>query len=173
MNFSIEKSIEILERTPDVLGTLLQNISPDWTSVNEGGETWSVFDIIGHLIHGEKTDWIPRAEVILSDRSDKTFTPFNRLAQFEESKGKSIEILLDEFSTLRKNNLERLRAKKLTDNDLAKKGIHPAFGEVTLSQLLATWVVHDLSHLAHISRVMAKQYKEDVGPWIKYLRVLQ
>lgn len=173
MNFTIEKSIEILERTPNVLNTMLQNISTDWTLNNEGGETWSVHDIIGHLIHGEKTDWIPRAEIILSEKPDKTFEPFDRFAQFEESRGKSLTQLLDEFKILRKKNIELLRSKKLTDKNLEEKGIHPAFGEVTLSQLLSTWVVHDLNHIAQISRVMAKQYKSEVGSWVEYLRILQ
>ena len=173
MNFTLEKSMEILERTPDVLNTMLQNISPEWTSNNEGGHTWSAYDIIGHLIYGERTDWIPRAEIILSEKYDKKFEPFNRLAQFEESKGKSLTQLLKEFKTLRKKNIDYLRSKKLTDKNLEEKGIHPTFGEVTLSQLLSTWVVHDLNHISQISRVMAKQYKAEVGPWIEYLRILQ
>jgi uncharacterized damage-inducible protein DinB len=173
MHFSIDKSIEILERTPGVLHAMLQNISADWTTKNEGGETWSVYDIIGHLIHGEKTDWIPRAEIILSEGPDKTFEAFDRFAQFEESKGKSLTQLLDEFKILRNENITLLRSKKLSGKDLEKKGIHPAFGEVTLSELLATWVVHDLNHIAQISRVMAKQYKPEVGPWIEYLRILK
>lgn len=173
MNFTLEKSIEILERTPGVLTALLQNISAEWTSRNEGGQTWSVYDIIGHLIHGEKTDWIPRADIILSKKTDKNFEPFDRFAQLEESKGKSLTQLLDEFSIVRKKNIEYLRSKKLTSKNLEEKGIHPAFGEVTLSQLLSTWVVHDLNHIAQVSRVMAKQYKAEVGPWIEYLRILQ
>jgi uncharacterized damage-inducible protein DinB len=173
MEFSVEKSLQILERTPNVLIVMLQNISEDWTSVNEGAETWSVYDIIGHLIHGEKTDWIPRADIILSDNVDKKFTPFDRFAQFEDSKGKTLSQLLIEFKILRERNLEQLRSKKLTDKDLGKTGIHPHFGEVTLLQLLATWVVHDLNHIAQISRVMAKQYKTEVGPWTEYLRILQ
>ena len=172
MNFTIEKSIEILERTPEVLDAMLKNISPYWTENNEGGETWSVFDVLGHLVHGEKTDWIPRVEIILSDTQDKTFEPFERFAQFEESKGKTLLELLDEFKRLRKKNIDVLRSKKLTGENLKGKGIHPAFGEVTLAQLLATWTVHDLDHIAQISRVMAKQYKEEVGPWIEYLRIL-
>ena len=173
MNFTLEKSIEILERTPNVLAAMLQNISAEWTLNNEGGQTWTVYDIIGHLIHGEKTDWIPRAAIILSEKPDKTFEPFDRLAQFEASKGKSLTELLDEFKILRKNNIEYLRSIKLTGKDLEAKGFHPAFGEVTLSQLLSTWVVHDLNHIAQISRVMAKQYKAAVGPWIEYLSILQ
>ncbi len=172
MNFTIEKSMEILERTPEVLEAMLQNISVEWTENNEGGETWSAFDVLGHLVHGEKTDWIPRVEIILSDRQDKTFEPFERFAQFEESKGKTLPELLDEFKRLRKKNIDVLRSKKLTGKNLEEKGVHSAFGEVTLAQLLATWTVHDLDHVAQISRVMAKQYKEEVGPWIDYLRIL-
>lgn len=173
MKFTLEKSLEILERTPDILNTMLYDISADWTSKNEGDGTWSVYDVVGHLIHGEKTDWIQRADLILSEKPDKTFEPFDRFAQFEESKGKTLTQLLDEFRRLRKKNIEHLQSKHLTDKNLETKGIHPVFGEVTLSQLLSTWVVHDLNHIAQISRVMAKQYKEEVGPWIKYLRILQ
>ncbi|MEO5675375.1 MAG: DinB family protein [Chitinophagales bacterium] len=173
MNFTIEKSIEILERTPGVLNTMLQNLSAEWTSNNEGGETWSVYDIIGHLIHGEKTDWIPRAEIILSENTNKKFVPFDRFAQFEESKGKSLAQLSDEFKILRENNIRHLHSWQLTGKQMELKGVHPAFGEVTLSQLLSAWVVHDLNHIAQISRVMAKQYQAEVGPWIAYLKILQ
>ena len=173
MKFTVEKSLEILERTPNVLIAMLQDISADWTSPNEGGDSWSVYDIIGHLIHGEKTDWVPRTEIILSENSDKKFTPFDRFAQFEASKGKTLNQLLTEFKTLRESNVEQLRSKKITEKSLEEIGIHPAFGNVTLSQLLSTWVVHDLNHIAQISRVMAKQYKVEVGPWTGYLRILQ
>jgi hypothetical protein len=173
MNFTLEKSIQILERTPNVLGAMLQNISTDWTANNEGGESWSVYDIIGHLIHGEETDWIQRAQIILSEDSDKRFKKFDRFAQFEESKDKSLAQLLDEFKTLRGKNVQTLRSLNIIDKDLEAKGIHPAFGEVSLFQLLSTWVVHDLNHIAQISRVMAKQYKEDVGPWTEYLKILR
>lgn len=173
MNFTLAKSMEILERTPYVLIAMLQNVSTDWTSNNEGGETWSVYDIVGHLIQGEKTDWIPRMEIILSNKLDKTFEPFDRFAQFEESKGKSLTQLLDEFQSLRKKNVEHLRSKELTSKNIEEKGIHPVFGEIALSQLLSTWTVHDLNHIAQISRVMAKQYKAEVGPWIQYLKILQ
>ena len=173
MKFTLSKSIEILERTPDVLIAMLYSLSTNWTSRNEGGETWSVFDIVGHLIEGEKTDWIPRMEIILSDKPDKTFEPFDRFAQFEASKGKSLTQLLDEFKRLRNRNIEHLRSKNLTNENNEEKGIHPAFGEITLSQLLSTWTVHDLSHIAQIARVMAKQYKAEVGPWVEYLRILQ
>jgi hypothetical protein len=173
MAFTLKKSIEILQRTPDVLYILLHDISDDWTQYNEGGETWSVFDVIGHLIHGEKADWVMRAEIILSENPDKKFEPFDRLAQFEESKGKTLSQLLDEFKLLRKKNIERLLSKNLTKKDFDKTGLHPAFGIIKLSQLLSTWVAHDLDHISQIARVMAKQYKEDVGPWIEYLKILR
>ncbi|MEO6549309.1 MAG: DinB family protein [Ferruginibacter sp.] len=173
MNFSLEKSLEILQRTPDVLNVLLQDISAEWTSNNEGENTWSVYDIIGHLIHGEKTDWITRTNIILSENHDKRFMLFDRFAQFEESSGKSLFQLLVEFKTLREKNIEHLLSINITDKNLEQKGIHPAFGEITLLQLLSTWVVHDLNHIAQIARVMAKQYKEEVGPWTAYLKILQ
>jgi uncharacterized damage-inducible protein DinB len=172
MNFTVEKSIEILERTPEVLEAMLADVSAEWTTNNEGGETWNVLGVLGHLIHGEKTDWIARMEIILSGASDKTFQPFDRFAQFEESKEKTLHELLTEFRTLRQKNTELLRSKNLTDKILEEKGIHPAFGEVTLAQLLATWTVHDLDHIAQISRIMAKQYREAVGPWQEYLGIL-
>ena len=172
MEFSIIKSMEILERTPQVLTNLLYNISDDWSKSNEGEQTWSAYDIIGHLIHGEKTDWIERIALIMSDQADKNFTPFDRYAQFESNKDKSLTELLNTFSILRTANLERLKAFDIQESALNRLGIHPAFGEVTLSQLLTAWVVHDLNHLAQISRVMASQYKEQVGPWIAYLKIL-
>jgi hypothetical protein len=173
MNFNLQHSIEILERTPEVLKTMLQDLTTVWTSQNEGPETWSAYDVVGHLIVGEKTDWVPRMEIILSESADKRFQPFDRFAQFTTGEVKSLPELLDEFKSLRKKNIEILLSKKITDKDLQKKGVHPNFGEVTLGQLLATWVVHDLNHIAQISRVMAKQYKDEVGPWIEYLRILQ
>ncbi len=173
MEFSLSKSIEILERTPETLFQLLQNLHPDWTSTNEGVDTWSAYDVIGHLIHGDKSDWVVRAEIILSNRNEKRFEAFDRFAQFEDSKGKTLPQLLTEFNAIRKANIERLRSLNITDEDLMKTGIHPSFGLVTLAQLLATWVVHDLDHISQISRVMAKQYKEEVGPWIAYLKILR
>lgn len=172
MKFSLTKSIEILERTPETLSLFLRDLSEDWTSQNEGGESWTVYDIIGHLIHGEKTDWMIRAELILSDETDKQFIPFDRFAQFKNSKGKSLASLLTEFSELRKANLEKLRKLNIEKDDLEKTGIHPVFGSVTLSQLLSAWVVHDLNHLAQIARVMAKQYQEQVGPWTAFLKIV-
>ncbi len=172
MNFSISHSVEILERTPEVLIAMLKEISKDWTNCNEGPDTWSVFDVVGHLIHGEKTDWIPRSEIMLSDKADKTFEPFDRFAQFRESEGKTLNDLLIEFKSLRQKNLEYLRLKNLSTSEFEVTGIHPEFGDVTLSQLIAAWTVHDLEHIAQISRIMSKQYKSEVGPWSKYLKVL-
>jgi hypothetical protein len=172
MEFNLNKSIEILERTPKVLEVLLNGLSTVWIQNNEGGETWSPFDVVGHLVHGEKTDWIARMEIILSDKPDKTFAPFDRFAQFEESKGKTISQLLTEFQELRNQNLTLLKSKDIQPEDLSKTGIHPTFGEVTLEHLLATWVAHDLGHIAQISRVMAKQYIEEVGPWREFLPIL-
>ncbi|MBS1492333.1 MAG: DinB family protein [Bacteroidetes bacterium] len=177
MKFSLEKSIEILERAPSAYKELLNGVSDEWSKTNEGQKgdekSWSPYDVIGHLIHGEKGDWMNRIEIILSDGLDKNFKPFDRFAQFEESKGKSLKDLLGEFMMLRIMNLEKLKAKNITEADLDKKGIHPAFGEVTLRQLLSTWVVHDLNHLAQVTRVMANQYKDNVGPWSEYLRILK
>ena len=173
MDFSLQKSIEVLERTPVVIKDLLENISDDWSISNEGGETWSPYDIVGHLIHGDNTDWMNRVEIILSVGNVKNFKPFDRFAQFKENKGKTLNSLLDEFAMLRNNNLDKLKSKKITEIDLDKTGIHPSFGEVTLRQLLSAWTVHDLNHIAQISRVMAHQYKDSVGPWIEYLRILK
>jgi uncharacterized damage-inducible protein DinB len=173
MKFEFDKLVEILERTPDTLISLLNNLSEEWTSNNEGVDTWSVFDVVGHLIHCEKTDWIVRFQIILSDTGNKNFKPVNRFAQFQESSGKSLDQLLKEFKLLREQNLQTLKSKKLLNNDFDKTGIHPAFGNVTLAQLLSTWAVHDLNHIAQISRIMAKQYKANVGPWIEYLRILK
>jgi len=172
MDFNLNTAIEILERTPKVLASLLEGLSDDWILPNEGEETWSAFDVMGHLVHGEMTDWITRSEIILSEKTDKTFAPFDRFAQFEESKGKSMKNLLDEFADLRHKNLIKLKAMAIQPKDLSKTGTHPALGEVTLNHLLSTWVAHDLGHIAQISRVMAKQYKDQVGPWQEYLPIL-
>lgn len=173
MKFCLEKSIEILSRTPNVLIALLQDVSDEWTLQNEGENTWSPFDVVGHLIHGELTDWIPRMELILSDKTNKTFEPFDRFAQYEISKGKTLNQLLVEFKELRNKNLEILRSKNLNQIDLQKTGIHPALGESKLVELLSTWTVHDLGHIAQITRVMAKQYKSEVGAWSEYLGILK
>lgn len=172
MDFNLDKSIEILERTPSAIEILLKDISDDWTLSNEGVDTFSPFDVVGHLIHGEKTDWMARMLIILGDNPDKSFAPYDRFAQFEESKGKTMAQLLAEFKMLRQQNLAILKSKNLDAGDLQKTGIHPKFGEVTLQQLLATWTIHDLSHIAQITRVMCKQYKTAVGPWVEYLPIL-
>ncbi len=172
MKYSVEKSIEILERTPVVLQSLLSGINDDWVMNNEGPETFSPYDVIGHLIHGEKTDWILRAKMILEFGNTKTFVPWDRFAQYEESKGKTLQQLLNAFATIRKENMEWFKALNLTESDLDKTGIHPKLGEVTLRNLLATWVVHDLTHIAQITRVMAKQYKTEMGPWPEFFRIL-
>ena len=172
MKFDLNKSYGILERTPTVLKTLLSDLHDDWIMNNEGPETFSPYDVIGHLIHGEKTDWATRAKIILEFGLSKPFTPWDRFAQHEESKGKSLLQLLDEFARVRKENLDWLKSLNLTETDLDKKGMHPKLGEVTLRNLLSTWVVHDLTHIAQITRVMAKQYKGEMGPWPEFFRIL-
>ncbi len=172
MNFSLSESIPVLERTPPTLRALLHGLPEAWTSPNEGPDTWSAYDIVGHLIHGERTDWIPRARIILEQRGDRRFTPFDRYAQVRESKGKTLAQLLDEFDAARRANLATLQGWTIGDRELALEGVHPDFGPVTLRQLLATWVAHDLNHLNQMSRVMAKQFREAVGPWRKYLAVM-
>lgn len=172
MNFDLNKSIEILERTPEVYSALFNNTKHNWDKINEGSDTWSGYNIIGHLIHGEKTDWIPRAEIILSNNDDKTFEPYDRFAQEELYSFQTIEELLIEFKTLRKQNIEKLISWNLSENDLDKKGIHPDLGTVTLRQLISTWTIHDIAHLNQVSRVIVKHYAEDVGPWKKYTRLL-
>ncbi|MCB0432442.1 MAG: DinB family protein [Mangrovimonas sp.] len=173
MEFSIEKSVEILERTPKTLEVLLNGLSDDWIYNNEGEDTWNVFDVIGHLVHGEKTDWMERTLIILSSDGNKTFAPFDRFAQFKDSRGKTLQQLLEEFQELRTSNLQILKDLQISHSDMKKTGIHPSFGQVTLEQLLSTWVVHDLNHLSQISRVLAKQYKDSVGSWEAYLRILK
>ncbi|MEZ5017674.1 MAG: DinB family protein [Flavipsychrobacter sp.] len=173
MQYNLNEAVTILSRTPEVLNSLLKNLPKDWVKNNEGADTWSPYDVVGHMVHGERKDWTERMNIILSDAEDKTFQPFDRFAQLTESKGKSMEILLEDFAILRARNLLLLQEANITDVDLDKKGIHPALGEVTLRQLLSTWVVHDLNHTAQITRVMAKQYKENVGPWQEYLRILK
>jgi DinB superfamily len=172
MKFQLELATEILRSTPSTLNSLLRDLSKPWLIHNEGPETWSPFDIVGHLIHGEETDWIPRAKIILEQGEDRPFEPFDRFAMFEKSKGRSISELLDTFARLRKENLQQLELMKLTAAQFEKRGRHPELGVVTLGQLLATWVVHDLGHVAQAARVMSKQYREEVGPWQQYLPVL-
>ena len=172
MQYDLNKSMAILERTPAVLHTLLSGLHDDWVMHNEGPETFSPYDVIGHLIHGEKTDWATRAKLILEFGNTKPFVPWNRFAQFEESEGKSLQQLLDEFAAIRAENIIWFKDLHLTEADLDKKGMHPKLGEVTLRNLLATWVVHDLTHIAQVTRVMAKQYKEEMGPWPEFFRIL-
>lgn len=172
MDFDLATGIAVLERTPNTLRALLAGLPSAWTDATEGPETWSPFVIVGHLIHGERTDWIPRARTILAQGENRHFTPYDRFAQFRESKGKSLGDLLDEFALLRAANLTILQEWRLTDAQLALEGEHPEFGPVTLRQLLATWVGHDLGHIAQTARVMAKQYREAVGPWRAYLPVM-
>jgi hypothetical protein len=172
MEFNLASGLEILERTPAVIRSMLSNLSPEWLDGTEGPDTWSPYVIVGHLIHGERTDWIPRARIILAQGEDRRFKPFDRFAQFRESEGKSLAQLLDEFATLRSENLAILDGWKLTEHELGLEGVHPEFGHVTMRQLLATWVAHDLGHIAQTARVMAKQYREAVGPWRAYLPVM-
>jgi DinB family protein len=172
IEFNIEDAILFLARTPAVLNDLLDNLPPSWIYANEGADTWSPYDIVGHLIHGEKTDWIPRMEIILNQDTDKNFRPFDRFAQFRESDGKSLPELLEEFSQVRKTNIEKLSMIAFERNDMQKTGTHPAFGKVNLKELLSSWVVHDLNHIGQVCRVMANQYKVEIGPWVEYMGIL-
>ena len=173
MEYRLDQSIEILKTTPYVIESYLSQLSKYWIMNNEGKDSWSPYDILGHLIIGEKTDWMTRVKTILSDSDNKLFEPFDRLAQLNEDQNKSIETMIEEFKNLRKQNLDELIALQITEKNLSHIGIHPEFGEVTLKQLFATWTVHDLGHIGHISRVMAKQYTKEVGPWSAYLSVLK
>jgi hypothetical protein len=172
MDFNLTQGMAVLERTPSTLRAMLLGLGPEWIEATEGPETWSPYVIVGHLIHGERTDWIPRAQIILAQSANRRFTPYDRFAQFHESQGKSLADLLDEFARLRAENLATLAGWRLTAAQLALEGEHPEFGAVTLRQLLATWVAHDLGHVAQTARVMAKQYREAVGPWRAYLPIL-
>jgi hypothetical protein len=173
MEHNLQHTIALLTRTPAALNTLLRDLPEAWTFQNEGENTWSAFDVVGHLIHAERTDWMPRARMILQFGDTQKFEPFDRLAQVRESQGKSLGQLLDEFARLRSENLAELRALHLKPDDFARRGRHPALGVVTLSELLATWAAHDLTHLHQISRIMAHQYREAVGPWSAFLGVLK
>jgi hypothetical protein len=173
MTFDLPNAIAILERTPAALDRLLRGLPEAWTAPNEGPQTWSAFDVVGHLIDGEETDWIPRARIILGAGPDRHFIPFDRFRHLTRNWGRPLDDLLDEFAGLRRANLVTLREFRLTPADLARTGVHPEFGTVTLEQLLATWTVHDLNHLTQIARVMAVQYDAAVGPWRAYLSVLQ
>jgi hypothetical protein len=173
MDHNLQDTISLLARTPAALDALLRDLPETWTHRNEGEKTWSAFDVVGHLIHGERTDWLPRTRLILQFGDSRLFEPFDRWAHERESQGKSLGQLLDEFTRLRAENLSELRGLNLKPEDLERYGRHPALGVVTLSQLLATWAGHDLTHLHQISRIMAHQYGESVGPWKAYLGVMQ
>ncbi len=173
MKQTLQNTIPVLTRTPAALNGLLRDLPEAWIQANEGEKTWSALDIVGHLIHGERTDWIPRAKIILQFGEARAFDPFDRQGHVRESKGKSMEQRLDEFARLRSDSLDELRRLNLRQEDFEKRGRHPALGVVTLSELLAAWVVHDLTHLHQISRLMAHQYREAVGVWSAYLGVLK
>ena len=172
MSFDLEEAIDVLRRTPATLHALLGDIGERLVRGNEGAETFSPFDVVGHLIDGEETDWMPRARIILSDKSDKRFTPYDRFRHRERNADRTLSSLLEEFGRVRADNLNELTSWQLTDAQLSQKGTHPTFGDVTVRELLATWVVHDLGHIAQVARVMAKQYRDDVGPWTPFLPVL-
>lgn len=169
----LEESVSVLTRTPATLDALLRDLPKAWTSATEGPGTWSPYTVIGHLIHAEKVDWMPRLAIILEHGPARPFDAFDREAQFTESQGRPLPELLDEFSALRRDNLARLRALNLQPSQLELRGTHPALGPVTLRQLLATWTAHDLAHLVQVSRVMARRYQEDVGPWAEFLSVMK
>jgi uncharacterized damage-inducible protein DinB len=173
VNFTLSDALPVLRCSPAVLRAWLWDLPDTWTTPNEGPDTWSPYDIVGHLIHGERTDWIPRLELLLAHGESRPFTPFDRFAQLQESRGKSLHQLLDTFAELRAANVDRLESLRLEPADLDRRGRHPELGVVTLGQLLATWVAHDLNHLGQIARVMAKQYTEAVGPWLAYLPLLE
>ena len=172
MNFSITRSLDILERTPEVLRAQVSGLPDEWTLVNEGPGSWTVFDIAGHFVYIEKANWIPRAEIILYD-SQKVIETLDPSGHLTECREKNLEELLITFKMLREVSIKKLKGFQLTESDFTKTAQHPALGTVNLSQLLATWVVHDLSHLAQISRVIAKQYRDAVGPFSEYLRIIQ
>ncbi|MBA3887746.1 MAG: DinB family protein [Acidobacteria bacterium] len=172
MSFQLPDGIAVLERTPATFRALLGDVPDPWTTCNEGPDTFSAFDNVGHLIHGERTDWIPRAGIILAQGASRRFEPYDRFAHIHESAGMSLAELLDEFGRLRAENLSILRGWNLSEEELALEGEHPALGPVTLRQLLATWVAHDLGHLAQTARVMAKRYRDAVGPWRAFLPIM-
>jgi len=173
MPYSLDQTNALLARTPAVLSALLRDLPESLTLDNEGEGTWSAFDVVGHLIHAERADWIPRARIILRHGESRAFDAFDREGHVREVQGKSLAQLLDEFAQLRTSNLFELRAWKLQPADLDRRGLHPSLGAVTLSQLLCTWPAHDLTHLHQISRILAYQYREAVGPWSRFLGVLQ
>jgi hypothetical protein len=172
MEFDLDRSLEVLARTPGTVETLLSGLSEPWHRGNEGADTFSPFDVVGHLIDGEETDWIPRARIILARGSNPVFEPYDRFRHRKRNVGRTLRSLLEEFGRLRAANLDLLRSWRLTAAELDLPGVHPSLGPVTLRQLLSAWVVHDLEHIAQIARVMAKQYRNEVGPWLPFLPVL-
>ena len=170
---NLNDTITLLSRTPPALNALLRDLPETLTMRNEGDKSWTAFDVVGHLIHAERTDWIPRAKIILQFGDTQPFAPFDRLGHLRETEGKSLGQLLDEFARVRSESLDELRKLKLQPKDLDRAGRHPALGAVTLSELLSTWAVHDLTHLHQVSRILAYQYREAVGPFKIYLGVLQ
>ncbi len=173
MQFKLAEATQILEQTPATLTALIAGLPEPWLKATEGAGTWSAYDIVGHLIHGELTDWIPRARMILEHGQTRAFEPFDRIAMFRDDQSRPISALLDQFAFLRAENVAILRNLKLSCDDLARKGTHPELGPVTLGQLLSTWTVHDMSHISQIARVTAKQYRHEVGPWCQYLSILK
>lgn len=173
MDFNLTSATAVLERTPAVLRAILAGLGPEWTHTNYGDDTFSPFDVLGHLITGEKTDWIARTRIILQNGVSRPFEKYDRYAQFEASRGKTLAQLLDEFEQLRRENLKTLASLQVTSENLVQRGAHPALGEVTLANLLATWVAHDLNHIAQIAKCMATQYEDAVGPWKQYLGILR
>lgn len=171
--FDLGRCLEVLERTPRVLDQLLEGLSAPWTEGTEGPDTWSPYDVVGHLLHGERTDWKARIEIILGETGDRRFVPFDRFAQLRERGRVPLDELLREFRTLRAANVAYVRALDLGEAQLDRTGIHPDFGQVTLRQLIATWTAHDLDHIVQIARVMARQVGDEVGPWVAYLRVVR
>lgn len=171
--FVIEEAVAILARTPATLDVLLRGLPDDWIMAQEGEQTWSPFDVVAHLIHADRTNWMPRARIILEHGEARPFEEFKRFEHFAESQGRSLASLLDDFAAIRHDSLHDLATLRLLESDLARRGGHPALGVVTLRQLLATWVVHDLDHVMQISRVLARQYSDEVGPWRSYLRIIR
>lgn len=169
----LDESLALLERTPGALDALLRGLPEAWTSATEGEGTWSPYVVVGHLIHCEKADWMPRVRTIVEHGSAKTFEPLDREAQFREGSQRDLGEMLEELRALRATNLAELRGMNLGEEDLQREGSHPSFGKVTLRQLLATWTAHDMAHVLQIARTMAKRYREEVGPWAEYLSVMR
>ena len=170
--FAMDDAVAILSRTPATVDALLRGLPDEWTHASEGGDTWSPYDVVGHLIHADLTNWLPRARVILAHGESRAFDDFDRVGQNARARGRSVGELLDEFAAVRRDSLRQLAALVLTEADLDRRGQHPALGVVTLRQLLSTWVVHDLDHVMQITRVLGKQYSDAVGPWRAYLRII-